>query len=452
MSELAYYHPHDIQRVEEALLHAGTLARLQEAAVAEMATAFCAQYSGRLRIGMLVDDGKTGHIAKLLAMQLHDAGKDIVLIHEGDALADVALIIDGLSSIESPIYAYILDKRLPVVALEAPGGVDHETGVAHGMTLFAERTYVLWYPCMGLATSDGLAAAGVVEVYGQVPQSLSPTITRFSIESVLARIHPRPYNSHKGVFGSLCVVAGDQTYFGALLLAVRALIAMGLGCIRVITTPANVHRLIDLHPHIIAISYEDREVVQAATAAVSTILAGPGIGKADWFHELFPSLLSAGRHLVLDAGALPLITSLATLPDGVVLTPHPGEAATLLQCSAADIQAQRYQSARLISDRYRAYTVLKGYGTLVTLPSGETTMCPYGNPGMAVAGMGDVLAALIAGKIAQDGLRQEVLVDAVYLHAYVGDRLAKQRGQVGLEPSQIIAHLQHMLNQGEGND
>lgn len=310
----------------------------------------------------------------------------------------------------------------------------------------------MWYPVLGLSTGDGLAAAGRVEVYGEAPQSLPSAMTSCSIETVLGRIHPRASNSHKGVFGSVLVVAGDREYFGALLLVVRSLIAMGVGLIRVITTAAHAHRLVDLHPHIMAVEHEDKKLVKSAIAEVSTILAGPGVAGALWFEHMLPMLLQSGRHLVLDAGALPLIAQSHAFSAGAVVTPHPGEAATLLQCSADDIQRQRYLSAMTIRDQYQVFAVLKGLGTIVAPPDGVPWVCPYGNPGMAVAGMGDVLAAFITAKVAQGGLCVETVVDAVYLHAYIGDRLAQEVGQIGIEPSHMIAMMRQILNQRRAHD
>ena len=158
-------------------------------------------------------------------------------------------------------------------------------------------------------------------------------------------------------------------------------------------------------------------------------------------------LLVVHKEVILDAGALRLIAQSAAQVDGMVLTPHPGEAAALLDCSAQDIQQHRWLSATTISVRYKAYCVLKGYGTIITPPEGGARVCPYGNSGMAVAGMGDVLAALIAGAIAQRGLQAEVVEDAVCLHAYIGDNLAQAQGGIGIEPADMIVAIKALLNQ-----
>jgi NAD(P)H-hydrate epimerase len=139
---------------------------------------------------------------------------------------------------------------------------------------------------------------------------------------------------------------------------------------------------------------------------------------------------------VVDADALTaLVGHLAVLKEARgprLLTPHPGEAARLLGRSAAEVQADRLESARRLAGETGALVALKGAGTLVAGPGGEVAVNPTGNPGMATGGMGDVLAGLAGGLLAQGVAPEPALRAAVYLHGLAGDLVAGERGEAGL--------------------
>jgi NAD(P)H-hydrate epimerase len=133
------------------------------------------------------------------------------------------------------------------------------------------------------------------------------------------------------------------------------------------------------------------------------------------------------------------------LPTHTVLTPHPGEAARLLECDTAAIARDRYAAVREIAQEYGSVTVLKGAGTLIAHPQGEVAVCPWGNPGMASGGMGDVLTGIIAGLLAQGLNTWRAARLGVALHAQAGDAAAKQ-GEAGLIASDLFAHLRVLRN------
>jgi NAD(P)H-hydrate epimerase len=183
----------------------------------------------------------------------------------------------------------------------------------------------------------------------------------------------------------------------------------------------------------------------------STLIAlGPGLGQSDWALGLFERALAAGRPLVLDADALNLLAQAPRRRDDWIMTPHPGEAARMLDTSAAEVEADRFAAVRRLQERYGGVVVLKGAGTLITGPGLRPIgLCPQGNPGMASAGMGDALTGIIAGLLAQ-GLEPALAAEVgVCLHGAAGDR-AGESGQRGLLASDLIGVLQALLAEADG--
>jgi NAD(P)H-hydrate epimerase len=183
--------------------------------------------------------------------------------------------------------------------------------------------------------------------------------------------------------------------------------------------------------------------------AADVIGIGPGLGTTDWARRLWQAALSSGRPAIVDADALNLLAlNPGKLPAGWVITPHPGEAARLLGVTVPAVQADRPGSVRELCSRYGAVTVLKGAGTMVAsgpADNAELAICDRGNPGMATAGMGDVLTGVIAGLRAQCGDSAVAARIGVLVHALAGDS-ATQGGERGLIASDVVAELRGWVN------
>jgi NAD(P)H-hydrate epimerase len=179
----------------------------------------------------------------------------------------------------------------------------------------------------------------------------------------------------------------------------------------------------------------------------ATVVAiGPGLGQDEWARSLLEAAIASGRPLVADADALNLVAAAPRALDRWVLTPHPGEAARLLGRSSAEVQSDRLQAVRELQERYRGTIVLKGAGSIVAGPAGTTpAICDRGNPGMAAAGMGDVLTGIIAGVAAQCGNLDQAARAGVFVHAQAGD-LAAAHGERGLLASDVIAQVRACVN------
>ena len=194
-----------------------------------------------------------------------------------------------------------------------------------------------------------------------------------------------------------------------------------------------------------------RAVETAAAGAplverASVIAIGPGLGQGDWARELLELALASGKPLVLDADALNLLAlAPRMLPAQAILTPHPGEAARLLGSEVATLQRDRFAAVRALSARHAAIVVLKGAGSLIADPQGRVAVCPWGNPGMASAGMGDVLTGVIAALLAQGLPAWDAARMGVALHARAGD-IAAGSAPRGLLASDLFAPLRQLVN------
>lgn len=267
---------------------------------------------------------------------------------------------------------------------------------------------------------------------------------------VAAFLRPRPRDSHKGLFGTLTVIGGAAGMVGAALLAGRAALKMGAGCV-------HLGLLADNAP---AVDVNVPELmVQGAGDALKSgkpdvLLIGCGLGQSLAAQKLLHDALVLDVPSVLDADALNLIALrpdlralLHTRKAPAVFTPHPGEAARLLGCATEDIQQDRARSALSLAQKLVGSVVLKGADSLIATRDGSLYRNPTGNPGMSAPGMGDVLAGMIAAFIAQRLTPDEALLLAVYLHGAAGDALAQQAATLGMSATEVTEWARWLLNQ-----
>jgi NAD(P)H-hydrate epimerase len=269
-------------------------------------------------------------------------------------------------------------------------------------------------------------------------------------ESELASSLPRrARESHKGSHGRVLIVGGGAGMPGALRLAGEAALRVGAGLVTVAGAPDNLVAVTATRPELIYLPASASSNLEDAIRACDVLAIGPGLGTGDWARRLWAQARTADIPVVVDADALNLLAaSPDKLPADWIITPHPGEAARLLGVDARAVQSDRLGSARELHSRYGAVAVLKGAGTLVCWDSAgsiELAICDRGNPGMATAGMGDVLTGVIAGLRAQCGDSAQAARLGVLVHALAGDSAA-QGGQRGLIAGDVIAELRGWVN------
>jgi hydroxyethylthiazole kinase-like uncharacterized protein yjeF len=253
--------------------------------------------------------------------------------------------------------------------------------------------------------------------------------------------------AHKGTYGHLLVVAGSIGRTGAAVLACLGALRSGTGLVTCATPASQQPVVAALVPEPMTeplpetpartLSSKAVERIVELLSRMDAIALGPGIGLDPETREAVRMLVrDVARPMVVDADALTALSgALALCREAAaprLLTPHPGEAARLLGCGIAEVQADRLASARRLAAESGAVVALKGARTVVAHPDGRATLNPTGNPGMATGGTGDVLTGIAGGLLAQGVAAGEALGAAVYLHGLAGDLAAEARGEAGL--------------------
>ncbi|MDO8925519.1 MAG: NAD(P)H-hydrate dehydratase [Sideroxyarcus sp.] len=268
-------------------------------------------------------------------------------------------------------------------------------------------------------------------------------------KQVAAFLKPRPKDSHKGLFGTVTVIGGANGMVGAALLAGRAALKTGAGCV-------HVGLLADNAP-VVDLNCPELMLHTAAEALKSTspdvLVIGCGLGQSQAAQKLLYDALMLDVALVVDADALNLIAQRPDLrgmlhgrKSPAVFTPHPGEAAHLLGSKTEEVQGDRPHSALSLVKRLGGSVVLKGAGSLCATREAKLYINQTGNPGMSSAGMGDVLAGMIAAFIAQGLGADQAMLLAVHLHGAAGDELAKQQATLGMSATEVTEWARWLLN------
>ncbi len=279
-----------------------------------------------------------------------------------------------------------------------------------------------------------------------------PALTPIQIDKaqVMANLPERPRDSHKGMFGTVAVIGGASGMVGAPLLAARAALKMGAGCVHVGLVAENALKVDLLQPELMLHSASDALL----HSNVDVIAIGCGMGHDMAAQKLLHDALNSDAALVLDADALNILalrpdlrTLLLSRKNMTVLTPHPGEAARLLACEIKEVLADRVAAVQQLAQKFGCSMVLKGADSLCITREGRLFVNQTGNPGMSAAGMGDVLTGMIAAFIAQGMSADDALLLAVHLHGAAGDALAQQKATIGMTATEVTDWARWLLNQ-----
>jgi len=275
----------------------------------------------------------------------------------------------------------------------------------------------------------------------------TPTITRKQVAGLLK---PRPHNSHKGMFGTAVIIGGATGMVGAALLAGRAALKLGAGIVHVGLLADQAPVVDMLQPELMLHRAED--ALRLPRPDVFAI--GCGMGTSVPAYKLLYEAFKQALPLVLDADALNLLAQHTDLQDDLrrrsapaLLTPHPAEAARLLNCSTSAVQAAREKAAQQLAQRLNCSVVLKGADSICVTRGGKSYVNRTGNPGMSAPGMGDVLTGMLAAFIAQGMAADDALLLAVYLHGAAGDALAQQHAAIGMTATEVTEWARWLMNQ-----
>jgi NAD(P)H-hydrate epimerase len=241
------------------------------------------------------------------------------------------------------------------------------------------------------------------------------------------------------------VVGGAPGMGGAARLAGEAALRSGAGLVTVAVHPQSLPALTG-RPELMSVPVGTYTDLDHALQRAEVVALGPGLGQSPWAMEILGAVMAdADKPLVVDADALNLLAFDPARRERWVLTPHPGEASRLLGTTTDAVQGDRLGAAAALQSRYGGTVVLKGAGSIVQTPDAGTWLCDRGNPGMATAGLGDVLTGVIAGIAGQCGDLSLAARAGVYVHAAAGDRAA-EAGERGLSAGDVIAQLRACVN------
>ncbi len=354
----------------------------------------------------------------------------------------------------------------PRFSIDIPSGLNADTGRPCGVAINACATATFAFAKPGHFLLPGKELTGELEVVeiGIPPfilEKYDPKIELVEARDVAALFPPRKLETHKGSFGHLAIVAGSTGKTGAAALTANAAMAMGTGLVT-LGIPASLNTamepqvtetmtfpLAETVPGQLSDNAMD-ELKQLAREKTAMAL-GPGIGTAPATQALVRKIITGiDLPLVIDADGLNAIAEdpgiLKTVQTPMVITPHPGEMARLCSTTTQEIQTNRLETAQRFAGEFNVIVVLKGAGTIIALPNGRAYISTTGNPGMASAGMGDVLTGMIAGLAAQGFSMEEAAVAGVYIHGLCGDRLARERGGFGFVASEMIRAIPFVIH------
>ena len=337
-----------------------------------------------------------------------------------------------------------------VLAIDMPTGINGDSGEVMGCAVRADMTVTFVGLKSGLFLADGPDRSGEVRyaglgIPGDCRSHCMPELRRIDDIRIRAALPPRARTAHKGDFGHVLVIGGGEGMPGAVRLCGEAALRTGAGLVSVATDASHASVIMASRPELMPHGIQSVQDLEPLIERATVIAFGPGLGRSPWAKKLFERMADDTRPAVWDADALNWLADSPAKMDKRVITPHPGEAGRLLGISPADVQADRRAALAALREKYGGVVVLKGAGSLVSADAGAPWLCVRGNPGMAAAGMGDVLTGVIAALLAQGLSAEEAAVVGVEVHARAGD-LAAGTGERGILASDLIAGIRGIVN------
>ena len=441
----------------------------------------------RVEIILLTDPEKVGgdaavnlRICRKMGLSLRSVLSTADLSPLRDSLSGGGLIIDaifgtGLASAVSGFYGEAIELinslPNPVLSVDIPSGLNADTGMVEGPCVQADVTIAFGLPKRAHYVTPASNFAGFVEVVdislpAALIRNMDCSVETLEREAVAALPANRKADAHKGNFGHLVVIGGSTGKGGAPALAALAGLRVGTGLVT-IAVPEGVQRAIEIEPlETMSLPLAETKEGIIAESACETLIPflrdkdavviGPGMGTHPETLKFFKNILGAiSCPLVVDADGLNLLPMDKAILEGkkgpVILTPHPGEMSRLMGVPTQEVQARRLESAQKFAQKTGCFVVLKGAGTIIAAPGGKAYINTTGNPGMATAGTGDVLAGMIGGFLAQVHPPQDAAALGVFLHGLAGDMTAEKKGEASLIAGDLIEALPAAFRKLRGN-
>ncbi|HEX3037756.1 MAG TPA: NAD(P)H-hydrate dehydratase [Oscillospiraceae bacterium] len=360
-----------------------------------------------------------------------------------------------------PIFQAVENSKATVIAADMPSGAQCDTGVVEGACIHADDTVTFSTLKIGQLLQPAKSYCGQITVVSvgisaHLISNQKSNLEVTELETVKQMFHPRNPESNKGDYGRLLCICGSDGMAGAAVMSAKAAIRCGTGLVN-IALPRSIYSIVSsqlAEPVFTVLDTTSsgeflpqcktklKQVFNRSTAC----LIGCGIGTEQTAENLvYKTISRSSIPLIIDADGINAIAAnidvLKTAKAPIILTPHPGEMARLLNTTAADVQAHRFEYASKFAAEYQVIVVLKGSGTVIALPNGRLYVNPTGNAGMAKGGSGDVLAGMIAAFTAQSVEPYFAAICGVYLHGLVGDNCAQQFSQRAMLPTDMINEL-----------
>lgn len=384
-----------------------------------------------------------------------------------DSMRDKDLWIDAIlgTGLKSDVRGYYREAidftnslAKPVLSVDIPSGLNADTGQPCGSCIRASATATFAFAKIGHYQYPGAELVGSLRIIDigippHIVEEVGPRQFLVTSDDIRGYIKPRPQNVHKGRTGHLLILAGSPGKSGAAAMSAAAAMRTGAGLVT-LAVPQSLEPIVavqSLEVMTAALPEADGGVLgDASFDAILRLIEnkrclalGPGMGQSDQARSLVRRLLLECRlPSVIDADGLNNIVGSADLlkqcAAPVVITPHPGEMARLIEKDTETVQEDRISCARMFSQVFKVHVVLKGAGTVIAHPDGYVFTNSTGNPGMASGGMGDVLTGMIAGFIAQGYPVEAACHLGVYLHGAAADTLAAQKGPWGFLASDLM--------------
>ena len=484
-----------IRAIEQAALDhlpAGTLMQRAGKAVADAALALLPKDPSDRRVLIAVGPGNNGGDALVAALELTKYGVPVSIVMPvapGDLSPDAKtalvnaksklishiefsdllnnqqwdLVIDGLFGIGltravqgefRALINYLNNLSCPVLAIDVPSGLNADDGSLvgpDGVAVKASITISFIANKPGLHTLHGRDYAGAVIVNDlDIPRSLfGVPVAELNRPALFSSsMHPRAHASHKGSHGDLFVMGGASGMTGAVLLAARAGAMTGAG--RVFAGFLGTAPPFD--PVHLELMCRSAHLLNPTRGA---IVVGPGMGMSREANDLLARMLSTDLDLVIDADALNLLAVEPGLQQRLIqrraatlLTPHPLEAARLLEIPIEEIQNDRLDAAKKLATKFQSVVIVKGSGSVIANPDNSLVINTTGNPALATAGTGDVLAGLCGSLLAQQWPVWDAALAAVWIHGHAADCMVNEGlGPIGITAPELVPYLRKILNQ-----
>lgn len=390
-------------------------------------------------------------------------------IEQADLLVD-AIFGTGLDAEVRGYYREVIDhlntQKVPIIAIDIPSGLNANTGRPLGTAIRASLTVTFGLPKVGLLLSPGTEYVGTLKIVDigfpkRLVEEENFPVHLLEEEQIFNFLStPRRPDTHKGDYGHLLVIAGSVGKTGAAAMVCEAALRMGAGLVTLVI-PKSLNPIMEMKlTEVMTEPMPETPKQTLSLRALNPILKlcenkkavviGPGLGTLKETQLLILKLIKAiPLPLVIDADGL---NALATQPKllplanrSLVLTPHPGEMARLIQSTGREVQENRLEVCRNFSQSTQTFLVLKGFRTLIGTPKGEIYINPTGNPGLATGGTGDVLAGMIGGLISQGFDILQSLQASVFLHGLAGDLVAREWGEKSLMATDLIKKIPELL-------